>query len=124
MELSQSQDLCSEATNSHRGNNGYVASLPEEERVSKSGRTDVYSTSLMILDACTASVVLFGAQLSDLQFLLLSAGAAAPASGESGQREAIEVRASPSAAAATSWRLPSRDCVVTSSPSISHPGPR
>ncbi|XP_075899140.1 TP53-binding protein 1 isoform X8 [Nelusetta ayraudi] len=30
MELSQSQDLCSEATNSHRGDNGFIASLPEE----------------------------------------------------------------------------------------------
>lgn len=37
MELSQSQDLCSEATNSHRGDNGFIASLPEEG-ATKSGR--------------------------------------------------------------------------------------
>lgn len=39
MELSQSQDLCSEATNNHRGDNGFIASLPEEG-ATKSGRTD------------------------------------------------------------------------------------
>lgn len=39
MELSQSQDLCSEATNNHRGDNGLIASLPEEG-ATKSGRAE------------------------------------------------------------------------------------
>lgn len=39
MELSQSQDLCSEATNNNRGDHGFIASLPEEG-ATKSGRAD------------------------------------------------------------------------------------
>lgn len=45
MELSQSQDLCSEATNNHRGDNGFIASLPEEG-ATKSGRTGFFLLSV------------------------------------------------------------------------------
>lgn len=45
MELSQSQDLCSEATNNHRGDNAFIASLPEEG-ATKSGRA--VSPSLLL----------------------------------------------------------------------------